>query len=66
MAEILALVAILPFVLAGWLLIGCAALCAWVADTRGRSPGGWFFIGFLLGPLALIAVGLAGDRDRRH
>ncbi len=39
--------------------IGISFLTAWLADQRGRSYGAWWFLGFLFGPLALLAVGLA-------
>ena len=35
-----------------WLLFGIA--CAVIATNKGRSGGGWFVLGFLLGPFALI------------
>lgn len=35
-----------------WLLFGIA--CAMIATNKGRSGGGWFTLGFLLGPFALI------------
>lgn len=35
-----------------WLLFGVA--CAVIATNKGRSSGGWFVLGFLLGPFALI------------
>lgn len=38
-----------PFV---WLLCGIAA--AMVASSKGRSAGGWFFLGLILGPFGLI------------
>lgn len=41
----------------------CASLCEKVADSKGLMSGGWGAAGFLLGPLALIAV--AGMPDKR-
>ena len=41
----------------------CASLCERVADSKGLISGGWGAAGFLLGPLALIAV--AGMPDKR-
>lgn len=35
-----------------WLLLGIA--CAVIATNKGRSGAGWFVLGFLLGPFALI------------
>lgn len=35
-----------------WLLFGVA--CAVIAANKGRSGGGWFALGFLLGPFGLI------------
>jgi len=34
-------------------------LTAWLASTKHRDGCSWFFLGALIGPLALIAVGLA-------
>jgi Uncharacterised protein family UPF0547 len=34
-------------------------LTAWLASTKNRDGCSWFFLGALIGPLALIAVGLA-------
>ncbi len=44
------------------LLIICPITCAKVAETKGRGQGGWALAGFLLGPIALLAVCGAGDR----
>jgi hypothetical protein len=41
----------------------CASLCERVADSKGLKSGSWGAAGFLLGPLALIAV--AGMPDKR-
>ena len=44
-----------------WLSCGgliCGALSAAIASIKGRSGFGWFVLGLLLGPLAVIAVGL--------
>jgi len=44
----------------------CASLCERVADSKGLMSGGWGAAGFLLGPLALIAVaGMPDKRSRR-
>jgi hypothetical protein len=37
-----------------WLVFG--VLCAMAAGSRGRGAGGWFFLGCLFGPFALVAV----------
>lgn len=37
-----------------WLAFG--VLCAFAAPGRGRSGAAWFFLGFLFGPFALIAI----------
>ncbi len=31
-------------------------LCSYVADEKGRSAWSWFFLGFLCGIFALIAI----------
>lgn len=41
-----------------WLLCGIAA--AMVASSKGRSAGGWFFLGLILGPFGLLFALLAG------
>jgi hypothetical protein len=41
----------------GWLVV--ALLTAWLASTKRRSPLAWFVLGIIIGPLALIAVGLS-------
>lgn len=47
--------------LAAWIAIGL--LTAWLASQRGRSPLAWLAMGLLLGPFALLAVGLAPVRE---
>jgi hypothetical protein len=32
------------------------AICAAIASSKGRTPVGWFFVGFLLGLIGLIIV----------
>lgn len=44
--------------------IGAAVLTAWLASELDRPGGIWLILGFLLGPIALVAVGFAG-RPRR-
>lgn len=41
----------------GWL--ACAAGAAFVASSKNRGGGKWFFVGLLLGPIALLIVGLS-------
>lgn len=36
----------------------CAIFSAAIASSKERSGFGWFILGFLFGPFALIAVGL--------
>jgi len=38
-----------------WLICGFG--CAAIAKSKNKSAGGWFFIGILFGPLALLIVG---------
>ncbi|MFT5031736.1 MAG: hypothetical protein ACI9VS_004206 [Candidatus Binatia bacterium] len=38
------------------LQIGFGALCAALAHSRGRTPVGWFFIGFFLSCIGLIII----------
>lgn len=38
-----------------WLI--CGAFTAVVASSKGRAGAGWFVLGFLFGPIALLAVG---------
>ena len=41
-----------------YLVIGliCGVICSVVASNKGRSPVGWFFLGFLFGWIPLIIV----------
>jgi len=41
------------------LLLGGAIPAAWLAGERGRPPLDWALVGFFLGPVALLMVGLA-------
>jgi hypothetical protein len=41
------------------LWVGCAIGAALVASGKGRSAGGWAIIGFLFGPLGLLAAAVA-------
>lgn len=46
------------------LWFGCAILCWFVANNKGRFAGAWFLIGLVLGPFAIVAVGLMSSRTR--
>lgn len=43
--------------LAIWL--GSAIACAIIAENKGRSTVGWFFLGFFFGVIALIVIATA-------
>lgn len=43
-----------------WLI--CGAVCAVMADNRGRSKIGWFFAGLVFGIFAIIALAIAGKK----
>jgi hypothetical protein len=49
---------VLLFPLVGLALI-FAGFTAWLAGTKGRGTGSWFFLGLFFGPIALAAVGLS-------
>ncbi len=38
-----------------------AVWCALQANSKGRSPFGWFALGFLFGPFALLLAFYAGE-----
>ena len=40
-----------------WIICGCAA--SYVAGQKNKSSGAWFLLGMLLGPIALLMVGLS-------
>ena len=42
----------MAFLVVCWLIVAC--LCAAIAMAKGRSAIGWFILGFLFGPLALL------------
>lgn len=50
------------------LVIGiiCGALSSHVADAKGCDSGGWGLVGFLCGPLALLALAAMPDRRLRR
>jgi len=49
-------------VLIVWVAVfGLAA--AWVADTKDRDAIAWFFLGIILGPFAVLVVGLSASSD---
>lgn len=41
-------------IIIAWLIFG--VVCAWIANGRDRSGFGWFVLGCLFGPLALIIL----------
>ena len=43
--------------------IACGFFAATVASSKGRGFGGWFFLGLLFGPIALLAVGFMPKED---
>ena len=43
----------------------CSVLCWIVANSKARLAGVWFLIGILLGPLALLAVGMMPSVERK-
>lgn len=46
-----------------WLLLG--AIAAGVAGRKGRSVPGWFVLGLLFGPFALLAIAAASPDTSR-
>jgi hypothetical protein len=44
----------------------CGALSAHVADAKGCDSGSWGLVGFLCGPLALLALAAMPDRRLRR
>jgi hypothetical protein len=57
--------------LGGWLLllalvylVTFGALAGWLADTKHRNAPLWFLLGALLGPLAILTVGLSPEAGR--
>ena len=55
----------------GWIVIlvfalVCAGLSAEIANSKGWDGAAWFFAGFLLGPLGLLAVVGLPDKQLRN
>ena len=52
-------------VIAGLIItwISCACFSAWLAAIKGRSVGGWFFLGLIFGFIAFLAVGMSPKYD---
>ena len=51
----------LSVVIVLWIVSGIAA--AYVATQKNKELGVWFFLGLLLGPIALLMVGLSPSAD---
>lgn len=49
------------FVIGFWVI--CSIGAAMIAQSKGRSAGGWFMAGLILGPIALLIVGFMGAGD---
>jgi hypothetical protein len=45
--------------------IACAALCAWIADRKGRNMAMWALLGLIAGVFAVAAVALLSSLRRR-
>ena len=62
MDALQSMVTLTDFLIAGaglyWL--AQAGFAAWLAYERGRLVVGWYVLGLVFGPLAVIAVGLSG------
>ncbi len=52
------------FVVICWIVMG--ALCAVVALAKGRSAIGWFLLGCLFGPLALLFAAAMSAAPKHH
>jgi hypothetical protein len=46
--------------------LGSALVTAVIASSKGRNSLGWLFLGVLFGPLAVLAVAIAGTDQRRE
>ena len=42
--------------------LGCAVLCAWFADRKGRNVALWGVIGFVIGVIALVIIAVLPSR----
>jgi hypothetical protein len=51
------------FLIFCWLVVG--VLCAVVAIGKGRSGFGWFFLGCIFGPLALLCAAVMSRESRQ-
>jgi len=49
------------FIIGFWVL--CSIGAAMIAQSKGRSAGGWFMVGLIFGPIALLIVGFMGAGD---
>lgn len=45
-----------------WIL--CGVICAVIASNKGRSGGGWFLLGCLLGPLGIVLALVVGKDEK--
>jgi hypothetical protein len=43
--------------------IASGLICGAIASRKGRSSGGWFALGLLFGPLALLAIAVASPNE---
>jgi hypothetical protein len=46
------------------LAIGCGYLASWIARSKGRSSGGWFVAGLVLGLMGVLIVALVPNPAR--
>lgn len=51
-----------------WFLVWLAsmAICAQIAGSKYRSAFGWALLGFLFGPLAILAVAIVPKNEEGH
>lgn len=50
--------------LAALVWIACAVLCGFLAPSKGRPSGQWFWTGFFFGVFALAALAIAEPVER--